>query len=88
MPNDGVDFITKSEEAGVHATDGMELTRTVKPVICHICGNNHYANRCSDREEIVPENKLDKAEKTSKKGKPPSQGISQRDGRGGLGGQH
>ena len=50
MPNDGVAFTTKSEEADVHATDGMKLTRMRKPVICHICGKNHYANRCPYRE--------------------------------------
>ena len=44
-PNDGVDFTTEADEADVHATDGVKMTQTVKPVICHICGKNHYANR-------------------------------------------
>ena len=47
--NDGVAFTTKSEEVNVHATDRVKMTRTGKPVICHICGKNHYANRCPDR---------------------------------------
>ena len=45
-PNDGVAFTSESEEADVHTTDGVNITRTGKPVICHICGKNHYANRC------------------------------------------
>ena len=49
-PNDGVVFTTKSVEAGVHATDGMNLTRTGKLVICHIFGKNHYSNSCTYRE--------------------------------------
>ena len=44
-PNDGVALITKPEEADVHATGVMKLERTGKPVICHICGKNHYAKR-------------------------------------------
>ena len=48
-PNEGVAFTTKSEEAEIHATDGMKLTQTGKPVICHICGKNHYTNRFLDR---------------------------------------
>ena len=62
--NDGVAFTTKSEEADVHAPNGMELTRTDKQVICHICGKNHYVNRCPDREESTPGKKADKAEET------------------------
>ena len=61
-PNDGVAFTTESEEADVHVTDGMKVTRTGKPVICHICGKNHYANRCPEREESTPGKKVDKAE--------------------------
>ena len=48
-PNDGVAFTTESDETDVHATDRVKMTRTCKPVICHICGKNHYANRCPDR---------------------------------------
>ena len=44
--NDGVAFTTESEEADVHATDRVKMMQTVKPVIFHICGKNHYANRC------------------------------------------
>ena len=62
--NDGVAFTTKSEEVNVHATDGVKMTRTGKPVICHICGKNHYANRCPDREYGTPGKKADKAEDT------------------------
>ena len=50
-PNDGVAFTTESEEADIHATEGVKMTRTVKLLICHICGKNHYANRCLDRED-------------------------------------
>ena len=53
-PNNDVAFPTKLEEADVHATDGMKLTQKGKPVIYHICGKNHYANRCPDREESAP----------------------------------
>ena len=48
-PNDGLAFTTGSEEADVHATDGVYMTWTGKLVICHICGKNHYANRFPDR---------------------------------------
>ena len=44
-PNYGVAFTTKLEGAYVHTTDGMKLMQTSKPVICHICGKNNYANR-------------------------------------------
>ena len=44
-PNDSVAFRTESEEAYVHTTDGVKMTRTGKPVICHICGKNHYTNK-------------------------------------------
>ena len=50
-PNDGIAFTTKSEEADVHATDGMKIIRSGKPVIYHRCVKNHYADRCQDREE-------------------------------------
>ena len=71
-PNYGVAFTTNSEEVDVHTTDGMKLTRTENPVICHICGNNHYANRCPDREEITSGRKVYKAEETPKKESPPT----------------
>ena len=48
-PNYGVAFTNESEEANKHATYGVKIMRTGKPVICHICGKNHYANRCPDR---------------------------------------
>ena len=57
-PNYGMAFITKSEEADVHTTDGVKMTQTGKPVICHICGNNHYSNRCPDREDGTPGKKI------------------------------
>ena len=66
-PNDGVAFTTESEEAYVHATDRMNVTRSSKPFICHICGNNHYTNRFPDREESAPRNKSEKVEDTPKK---------------------
>ena len=53
-PNDGVAFTADSEEVDVHATDGVKIKRTGKPVIFHICGKNHYANRCPDREDGTP----------------------------------
>ena len=49
-PNDGVAITTKSVEAYIQAIDGMKLKQTGKPVIFHICGKNHYATRCPDRE--------------------------------------
>ena len=49
--NDGVSFTTEADEATVHATEGVKMTRTSKPLICHICGKNHYTNRYPDRED-------------------------------------
>ena len=72
MPNNGVAFTTESEEADIHATNGMKMTLTGKPVICHIYGKNHYANRCPDREERAREKKRDKAKETPKKESPPT----------------
>ena len=66
-PNDRLAFTTESEEADVHTKDGTKLTQTGKPVICHICGKNHYDNRCPDKEESTPGKKADKAEETPKK---------------------
>ena len=40
-PNDGVAFNTKADEVDVHVTNGVKMSRTSKPVICHICGKNH-----------------------------------------------
>ena len=40
--NDGVAFATESEEADVHDTNGIKITRSGKSVICHVCGKNHY----------------------------------------------
>ena len=71
-PNDSVAFRTESEEAYVHTTDGVKMTRTGKPVICHICGNNQYTNRCPDREDVTPGKKEDKAENTPRKEIPPT----------------
>ena len=71
-PNNGVAFTADSEEVYVHATDGMKLTRTGKPVICHIYGKNRYTNRCPDREESAPEKKADNAVKNPKKEIPPT----------------
>ena len=62
MPNYGVAFTTESEEADVHAMDGVKMTQTGKPVIFHICGKNHYANRCPYREDGRPGKKSDKGE--------------------------
>ena len=50
-PKYGVAFATESEEADVHATNGIKMTRSRKSVICHVCGKNHYANKCPYREE-------------------------------------
>ena len=36
-PKDGVAFTTESEEADVHATDGVKMKRSVNPVIFQIC---------------------------------------------------
>ena len=48
------------------------MTLTGKPVICHICGKNHYANRCPDREDGTQEKKATKAEDTPRAGSPPT----------------
>ena len=53
-PDNGAAFTTELEDADVNATDGMKLLRMGKPVICHICGKNHYAKRCPYREESAP----------------------------------
>ena len=66
-PNYSIAFTTESEVADVLSTDGKKLTRTGKPVICHICGKNLYTNRFPDREEITPGKKADKAKETPKK---------------------
>ena len=71
-PNDGVAFTTESEEADIHATDAVKMTRMGKPLICHICGKNHYADRCPDREDRTPVKKDDKAEDTPRKEIPPT----------------
>ena len=71
-PNYGVAFATEVEEADVHATYGTKLTQTGKPVICHVCGKNHYAKRCRDREQSTPGKKADKAEEIPKKEIPPT----------------
>ena len=71
-PNDGVDFTTNSEEADVNATDRTKLMRMGKPLICHIFGKNHYANRCPDREESTPGKKSDKVEENPKNESPPT----------------
>ena len=63
-PNDGIAFTTESEEVDVHATDRVKMTRTGKPVICQICGKNHYANIFPDREDGTPGKKSDKSEDT------------------------
>ena len=44
-PKYGVAFATESEEADVHATNGIKMTRSRKSVICHICSKNHYTNK-------------------------------------------
>ena len=71
-PNDGVAFTTETDEADVYATVGVNINRTGKSVICHICGKNHYANRCPDREDGTQEKKATKAEDTPRAGSPPT----------------
>ena len=71
-PNDGVAFITEADEVDVHATDRVKMTRTGKPEICHICGKNHYANRCPYREDGTQEKKATKVEDTPRAGSPPT----------------
>ena len=72
MPNYVIDFTNNPEEADVHATERMKMTRSGKPVICHICGKNHYENMLPDREENAQGKKVDKVEDTSKKERPPT----------------
>ena len=66
-PNDSVAFTTESEEAVVHATEGVKMTQMSKPVIFHISGNNHSANRCLDREDGMSGKNADKTEDISRK---------------------
>ena len=54
-PNDSVSFTTEADEVDVHSTEGVKMTRTSKPIICHICGKNHYTNRYPDREDRTQE---------------------------------
>ena len=44
-PNDGIAFTTDSEESRIHATNGMRMTQSGKPVVCHLCVKDHYSNR-------------------------------------------
>ena len=71
-PNHGVAFTAESEEVDVHATDGVKMTRKGKPVICHICVKNHYANRCLDSEDGTLGKKVYKTEDTPRKEIPPN----------------
>ena len=64
---DDVAFTTESEEADVHATDGMNMAQSGDPVICHVCGKNQYANRFPDREDSTSEKKAEKFEDTPEK---------------------
>ena len=66
-PNDGLVFTTESEEVEVHATNGINITQSGKPVVCHICINNHYVNRCPDREDSASKKNAEKVEETLKK---------------------
>ena len=75
-PNDGVAFTTKSEGAYIHTMYGVKMTQTGKPVICHICGKNHYNNRCPDREDRTPGKKAAKAKNNPIKESPPNKSIS------------
>ena len=45
----------------------MKLTRSGKPVICHICGKNHCTKKFPYTEESALEKKFNKAEDTAKK---------------------
>ena len=45
----------------------MKLTRSGKPVICHICGKNHCTKKCPYTEERALEKKFNKSEDTAKK---------------------
>ena len=49
--NNNIAFTMELEEADVHAINGMNMTQSGKSVICHICGRNHFTNRCPDMEE-------------------------------------
>ena len=70
--NDGTAFTTESEEADVHAKDGMKMKQTENPVICHICDKNHYTNRCTDREDGTTGKKADKDKDNPIKETPPT----------------
>ena len=52
-PNDGVVFTAELEEVDADSTDVVKMKMSGKPVVCHMCGKNHYANKCPDREESV-----------------------------------
>ena len=53
-PHNGVAFATESDNVDVHAANGIKMTRLGNPLICHLCGNNHYANKCPDRKRESP----------------------------------
>ena len=51
-PNYGMAFVSdnRRQSNDVHAVDGsLALTRSEKPVECHICGMNKYANKCTGK---------------------------------------
>ena len=66
-PNDGVAFTIDSKEANLQVTDGMKMTWSGNPFICHICGKNNYAERCPYREENALKNKSKKVKDTPEK---------------------
>ena len=74
-PDNGVDFDTEFEEADVHTTNGMKMTRSGKPMICDICGKNHYTNMCPYMEEGSPNKKSYKADDTAKKESTPPKAL-------------
>ena len=69
-PKNGVAFDKEYKKANAHATNGMKITRLGEAVICHIDGKHHYANKCPDIEDSVPEKNPRKLS-TSPRIKPP-----------------
>ena len=53
----------------------MKMTWSENPMVCHICRKNHYTNRCTYREESVPNNKAEKVEDTPKKETAPTKAL-------------
>ena len=53
-PSGGMDFLTdyRVQDGEVHAIGiAIILKKVRKPVVCHICGNNHYGNKYPKKDK-------------------------------------